>query len=56
MPGVNDIIRPAIIIAVFDGNVVNLEVFGEPPDMPNRFPTSVVQGGYTGQWDWPPRV
>lgn len=47
-------IYPAFIVRVFEGNLVNLHIFGDGAYF--YWATSRVMGDGNGQWHWPERV
>lgn len=51
-------VRPAMVVRVWDGGLVNLQVFtdGENDGLGNVVHrTSVAEGTDVGQWSWPAR-
>jgi hypothetical protein len=53
-PITEETVLPAIVVAVWDDNKVNMRVFTDGSSMP--WVTSVEEGEARGSWGWPPRV
>ena len=48
-----EVVLPAVVVAIADGNRLDLEVFGADLSAPSRFPKGVQAGTAPGCWSYP---